>query len=81
MSSILALSGVLSADIDQQITWFQSKGLLASTKNCPVCSHGMTLQPRSDITDQYRYRVAIRLYKFVHRVKKLLFLQMEMSRG
>ena len=55
MSTILQLSGVLSADVEDQISWFQTKGLLASTKNCPACSQAMTLQQRSDITDKYRY--------------------------
>ena len=59
MSTILQLSGVLSADIEEQITWFQTKGLLASAKNCPACSQAMTLQQRSDITDKYRYKIAV----------------------
>ena len=54
MCSILALAGVLSADVEQQIAWFQSKGLLAHSKICPACNSSMTLQTRTDITDQYR---------------------------
>ena len=38
MSSILALAGVLSADVEQQIAWFQSKGLLAHTVQHAILS-------------------------------------------
>ena len=48
MSTILQLWSVLSVDVEDQISWFQ-------TKNCPACSQAMTLQQRSVITDKYRY--------------------------
>ena len=42
-------------DVDQQIGWFQSKGLLATSKTCPACSQPINMQTRSDVTDKYRY--------------------------
>ena len=54
MSSILSIVSILGADTDEQINWFQNKGLIARTKNCPACTQAMTLQQRSDVTDQYR---------------------------
>ena len=54
MASILSLASVLGADVDQQINWFQVKGLMiARNKTCPACSHGMNMQSRSDISDKY----------------------------
>ena len=53
--SILDLGPYMFGDVDQHIGWFQSKGLLATSKNCPACSQPMDMQKRSDITDKYRY--------------------------
>ena len=39
-----------------QIDWFQSKGLLATSRTCPACSQPMDMQTRSDVTDKYRWR-------------------------
>ena len=46
MASILDLASVISAhtSIEEQIAWFQSKGLLARTKSCPTCNHAMDMQ-------------------------------------
>jgi uncharacterized protein with PIN domain len=55
MTSILSLAGVLGADIEDQISWFQTRGLLARHKNCPSCNQAMTQQSRNDIIDMYRY--------------------------
>ena len=41
--------------VDQQIAWFQSKGLLATSKACPACGQPINMQTRSDVTDKYRY--------------------------
>ena len=53
--SILDLGQCMFRDVDQQIGWFQSKGLLATNKTCPACSQPMEMQKRSDVTDKYRY--------------------------
>ena len=42
--SILDLGQYMFGDVDQQIGWFQSKGLLAMNKSCPVCSQPMDMQ-------------------------------------
>ena len=52
MASILALAEIIGGDIDQQLTWLQSKGLMPSSKACPACTHTMDMQPRNDITDK-----------------------------
>ena len=49
-------------DVDQQISWFQSKGLLATSKTCPACSQPMNMQTRSNVTDKYRYVCNISKY-------------------
>ena len=54
MPSILSLASVLGSNADQQITWFQTKGLIARNKNCPSCNQVMNMQSRNDVTDQYR---------------------------
>ena len=54
---LLAFSGyqiLLVPAIDEQIGWFQSRGLIARSKNCLACNHQMNMQTRSDITDKYR---------------------------
>ena len=56
MESVLSLSAVVGPDVNQQITWLQSKGLLPRNKTCPACNHPMTMQARSDITDKFRWR-------------------------
>ena len=56
MESVLALAAVIGPDVDKQISWLQSKGLLSRNKVCPACSSQMGLQQRGDITDQYRWR-------------------------
>ena len=56
MESVLKLSMVIGPDIDQQISWLHSKGLLSRNKLCPACNQPMDLQQRSDITDRYRWR-------------------------
>ena len=56
MESVLSLSAVIGPDVNQQITWLQSKGLLPRKKTCPACNHPMTMQARSDITDKFRWR-------------------------
>ena len=54
--SILDLGQYMFGDVDQQIGWFQSKGLLATNKTCAACSQQpMDMQKRSDVTDKYRY--------------------------
>ena len=52
---ILDLGQHMFGDVDRQIGWFQSKGLLATNKTCPACSQPMDMQKRSDVTDKYRY--------------------------
>ena len=53
--SLLDLGPVMFGDTDEQITWFQSKGLLARNKTCPACNQAMIMQTRSDVSDKYRY--------------------------
>ena len=52
MDSVLSLCEVIGPDVSQQITWLQSRGLLARNKQCP----SMELQKRSDISDKCRWR-------------------------
>ena len=52
--SILDLLPVLAGTNDQQIAWFQQRGLLASNDNCPSCGLQMQLQTRNDIQDKCR---------------------------
>ena len=54
MESVLSLSAVM--EVNQQITWLQSKGLLPRNKTCLACNHPMTMQARSDVTDKFRWR-------------------------
>ena len=53
--SILDPGPYMFGDVEQQIGWFQSKGLLATSKTYPACSQPMNMQTRSDVTDKYRY--------------------------
>ena len=69
MESVLALSAVISPQVDKQIHWLQSKGLLARNKTCPPCNQQMDLQHRNDITDKYRWRCPR------HNCKRSLFLR------
>ena len=59
MASILALAEIIGGDVDQQLTWLQSRGLLPRTKTCPACNHAMDFQARNDITDKYRWRCPV----------------------
>ena len=52
--SILDLAPVIAGNADNQITWFQQKGLLASSLNCPACGCAMRMQTRNDIQDKRR---------------------------
>ena len=45
-------SGIDSAEVEEQIAWFQARGFLAQNKTCPVCNN---MQQRQDVTDKYRY--------------------------
>ena len=56
MECVLAHSSVIGPEVDKQISWLQSKGLLSRNKQCPSCNQSMDMQQRSDITDQYRWR-------------------------
>ena len=66
MVSILSLSKILGADIEEQLDWFQSKGLIARRKNCSASTNPMDLQKRSDITDKYRYNMTKLQQKVYH---------------
>ena len=61
MASILDLADVISARTSmlERIRWFQRKGLLAQSKNCPSCSSPMDLQKRTDVSDEYRYWIQV----------------------
>ena len=52
--SILDHAPVLEGGADDQIAWFQAKGLLGGTCNCPSCGSAMRLQARNDIQDKRR---------------------------
>ena len=52
----LALAAVIGPEVETQVTWLQSKGLLGRNKTCPACNQQMDMQHRSDITDKYRWR-------------------------
>ena len=53
--SILDLLPVLSGTADEQLSWFQQKGLLSRSQNCPSCGLAMRIQTRNDIQDKRRY--------------------------
>ena len=53
--SILDLLPVLSGTADEQLSWFQQKGLLSRSQNCPSCGLEMRIQARNDIQDKRRY--------------------------
>ena len=46
MESVLALSAVIGPEVDKQISWLQSKGLLGRNKLCPACNQPMDMQQR-----------------------------------
>ena len=52
--SILDLGEVIFGDLDNQIAWFQGKGLLSNQPNCSVCGTAMVVQVRNDIQDKRR---------------------------
>ena len=56
MESVLALAAVIGPEVETQVTWLQSKGLLSRNKTCPACNQQMDMQHRSHITDKYRWR-------------------------
>ena len=57
--SILDLLPVLSGTADEQISWFQQKGLLCRSRNCPSCGLAMRIQTRNDIQDKRRYLYSV----------------------
>ena len=58
-SSIISVKAlplpVLSGTADEQLSWFQQKGLLSRSQNCPSCGLAMRIQTRNDIQDKRRY--------------------------
>ena len=52
--NILDLSKVLAGTIEDQIAWYQARGLLSQRRNCSSCGTTMNLQRRDDIKDKYR---------------------------
>ena len=55
MASIMSLASVISAEEEEQVNWFQTRGLLPRTKTCPACNQAMNMQSRADVIDKYRY--------------------------
>ena len=53
--SILDLAPVIAGSVDNRITWFQQRSLLANSLNCPACGAAMQMQTRNDIQDKRRY--------------------------
>ena len=58
--SFMNIGKVAFGQQDDLICWFQSKGLLASSKTCP-CGTGMAMVPRNDISDKFRYTILINI--------------------
>ena len=54
MNIILDLSKVLAGTIEDQIAWFQARGLFSQQRSCSACGTVMNLQKRNDIQDKYR---------------------------
>ena len=52
--SFLEIGKVAFGPQDDLLDWFQSKGLLASSRTCS-CGTAMTMVPRQDISDKFRY--------------------------
>ena len=54
--SILDVAHFLFGSVDQQITFLQQKGLLATNKTCGTCHASMTLGSKRDISDGSIFR-------------------------
>ena len=54
--SILDVSELFFGEVEQQITFLQQKGLLATNKTCHVCYGSMALGQKRDITDGSIFR-------------------------
>ena len=54
--SLLDISQFVFGSVDQQVSFLQQKGLLASSQTCSACSTSMTLRPKRDISDGYIFR-------------------------
>ena len=53
--SILDLAPVIAGSVEDRISWFQQRSLLANRLNCPACGAAMQMQTRNDIQDKRRY--------------------------
>ena len=53
--SLLDFGKVIFSDIQDIISWMQSKHLLAGSKDCTTCNVAMNFNRRSDISDGYRF--------------------------
>ena len=58
--SLLDRSQFVFDSVDQQVSFLQQKGLLASSQTCSACSTSMTLRPKRDISDGYIFRCGSR---------------------
>ena len=54
--SILDVAKFLFGTVDEQIAFLQQKGLLATGQTC-VCSAAMALRRKSDLSDDYIFRL------------------------
>ena len=61
----LRILPVLAGDCDQQITWFQQRGLIARNKTCPSCRSPMRIQCRNNIQEKRRYSHLTKLIKHI----------------
>ena len=57
--SILDVAPILFGSIDQQISFLQQKGLLATNQTCSSCQASMTLGQKSDISDGHIFRCSM----------------------
>ena len=53
--SLLDFGKVSFSDIQDIISWMQSKHLLAGSKDCTTCNIAMNFSRRSDVSDGYRF--------------------------
>ena len=57
LQSYLVSTQFVFDSVDQQVSFLQQKGLLASSQTCSACSTSMTLRPKRDIiSDGYIFR-------------------------
>ena len=53
--SLLEFGKVIFSDMQDIISWMQSKHLLSGCKDCTTCNIAMNFSRKSDVSDGYRF--------------------------